>query len=354
MLALLAYFFHFDKKPDHNKRLLREQEILESLSLEEKIGQLFMARCPDNQQVEAIQKYNLGGYILFARDFKGKTRDQVITMIKTYQNSSKIPMFIGVDEEGGSVVRISQYKSLRQQAFLGPQELYSQGGFSLIYQDALQKSNFLKDLGINVNFAPVADISTDSADFIYKRTIGENTELTQEYVKTVLRAMNEEKIGSVLKHFPGYGNNLDTHVGSVIDKRDYNTFVNNDFLPFETGIENGASLILVSHNIVLAMDPLYPASLSLKIHNILRNQLEFTGVIITDDLAMGAIKSWQKNEDLAVLAIEAGNDIILTSNYENQIESIKNAVLNGKITEERINESVLRILKLKLKLGIIE
>lgn len=354
MLVLLAYFFHLDKKPVNNKTLLPEQQILQNLSLEEKIGQLFMVRCPENQQLEIIQKYNLGGYILFARDFKDKTRDQVIATINAYQDSSKIPMFIGVDEEGGSVVRVSQYKNLRNQAFLGPQELYSQGGFSLIYQDTVEKARFLKDLGINLNFAPVADVSTSSNDFIYKRTIGQNQEVTQKYVETVVRAMNEEKMGSVLKHFPGYGNNLDTHLSSVIDKRDYKTFENSDFLPFKTGIENNASMILVSHNIVLAMDPLYPASLSLKIHNILRDQLGFNGVIITDDLAMGAIKSWQNDENLAVLAIEAGNDIILTSSYEKEIAAIKNAVLKGEITEERINESVLRILKLKLKLGIIE
>ena len=343
-----------EKNEEEKEEVVDEiKKYISNMTLEEKVGQMFIVRCPIDDADTLVSKYQLGGYILYARDFEGKTKEEVISNIKSYQDASTTPMLIGVDEEGGSVVRVSKYKEFRNEAFKSPQELYKEGGFSKIKEDTLEKSNLLKELGINVNFAPVSDVSIDSNDYIYKRTIGLDASKTAEYVKVVVDAMKESNIASVLKHFPGYGNNLDTHTGISIDTRSYDNFVNNDFLPFVSGIKAGTDMVLVSHNIVTSMDPDYPASLSKNVHDILRSDLDFDGVIVTDDLDMDAIKDYQDNEKVAIDAIIAGNDLICTTDFENQIPAVIEVVKNGIITEERINDSVRRILNLKSELNLI-
>ena len=146
-----------------------------------------------------------------------------------------------------------------------------------------------------MNLTPVADVPTDTSSFIYKRSYGRGTEKTSIYVSELIKRMNEDNMISVMKHFPGYGDNVDTHTGIAIDERPYSTFENNDFLPFESWIEADGPAILVNHNIVNCMDSNLPASLSKNVHDILRNELEFTGIITTDDLAMDAVKSYVEN-----------------------------------------------------------
>ena len=328
-------------------------EIINKMSIEEKVGQMFMVRCPIENAIDYVSKYHLGGYILYSRDFANKTKEEVIENINSYQNNASIPLFIGVDEEGGKVTRVSSYQEFRSEPFKSPQELYQEGGFERITEDTLEKGSLLTSLGINVNFAPVSDVSTDPADYIYTRSFGQDATLTSEYVSVVVTAMKESNIASVLKHFPGYGNNVDTHTGISIDTRDYETFLTSDFIPFTSGIAAGADMVLVSHNIVTSMDPDYPASLSKKVHDILRDDLDFTGVIITDDLYMDAIKDYQDNEEVAVMAILAGNDLICTTDFETQIPAVIKAVEEGIISVEQINDSVRRILTLKDDLGLI-
>ncbi len=328
-------------------------EIINKMSIEEKVGQMFMVRCPIENAIDYVNKYHLGGYILYGRDFANKTKEEVIENINSYQNNASIPLFIGVDEEGGKVTRVSSYQEFRSEPFKSPQELYQEGGFERITEDTLEKGALLTSLGINVNFAPVSDVSTDPTDYIYARSFGQDATLTSEYVSVVVTAMKEANIASVLKHFPGYGNNVDTHTGISIDTRDYETFLTSDFIPFTSGITAGADMVLVSHNIVTSIDPDYPASLSKKVHDILRDDLDFTGVIITDDLYMDAIKDYQDNEEVAVIAILAGNDLICTTDFETQIPAVIKAVEEGIINVEQINDSVRRILTLKDDLGLI-
>ena len=331
----------------------RAEKILAQMTLEEKVGQMFIARCPSSDAKELAKEYQLGGYILFARDFADKTKAEVISNISGYQSVSSIPMLIGVDEEGGTVNRVSKYTEFRSEAFKSPQELFSLGGYDLVRSDAIEKSVLLKSLGINVNFAPVADVSTDASNFIYKRTFGQDATATAQYVRTVVSAMNSEGMGSVLKHFPGYGSNEDTHTGIVYDTRDYNTFVTSDFLPFKAGIDEGAGIVMVAHNVVYCMDCEKPASLSAKVHKILREELSFEGVIITDELSMDGVTEYADDDAIAVMAVQAGNDLLCCTNFEEQIKAVIAAVKAGTISEERINESVMRILKLKMSLGIL-
>lgn len=204
-----------------------------------------------------------------------------------------------------------------------------------------------------MNLAPVADISTNPNDYIYPRTFGKNAEETANYVKTVVKTMKENKIGSTLKHFPGYGGNLNTHDEMSEDNRSYESFLNNDFIPFKAGIDAGADSILVSHNIIKSIDENFPASLSKKAHDVIRDELNFDGVIMTDDLQMSAIKNYYGESNSAILAVKSGNDLIISSDYQIQIPTVIEAVKNGEIKEEVIDEAVLRVLILKLKLGII-
>lgn len=331
----------------------RAKEQLSQMSLEEKVGQMFLARCPSQNAVRAVTTYHLGGYILFGRDFANKTEAQVISDIQSYQDASNIPLFIGVDEEGGTVNRVSSNPNLRASPFLSPQALYATGGMERIRSDTQEKNELLHKLGINLNFAPVCDVSQNPNDFIYDRSFGKDAEQTAEYVSTVVGEMKRQQMGSVLKHFPGYGNNADTHTGVAYDNRPYDTFLSSDFLPFQAGIEQGADMVLVSHNIVNCMDPSLPASLSAKVHEILRKDLDFQGVIITDDLAMQGVRAFADDSRVAVQAVLAGNDLLCCTDFETQIPAVIAAVENGEITQERIDASVLRILILKISLGLL-
>ena len=331
----------------------KAEELLAGMTLEEKVGQMFIARCPETKAASKVTQYHLGGYILFARDFTGKTKEEVTTSIQSYQNAAEIPLLIGVDEEGGTVNRVSKNENLRQTPFASPQELYAQGGWDLIRSDTQEKCQLLQSLGINLNFAPVCDVSQDPQDFIYARSFGQDAKQTAVYVETVVGTMSEEHMGSVLKHFPGYGNNSDTHTGIAYDERPYETFENSDFLPFQAGIDAGADMVLVAHNVVSSMDDQVPASISLPVHNILRNELGFDGVIITDDLVMEGVRQFAGDAEIAVRAVQAGNDMLCCTDFEVQVPAVVKAVENGEITEERLNKSVLRILKMKIKLGII-
>ena len=328
-------------------------EILSSMTLEEKIGQMFLVRCPEKETLNLYLSMKPGGFIMFGKDFADKTMEQVIDDITYYQDSSSIPMIIGVDEEGGTVVRVSSNPLLAEERFRSPQELYEIGGLEEITRAAKEKSELLLSLGINLNLAPVADVSVNETDFIYQRSFGKNALETANYVRTVVRAMKESKMSSALKHFPGYGNNADTHTGSSYDMRPYEQFLNNDFIPFEAGIESGAESILVSHNVIDAIDSSLPASLSKSVIDILRNQLKFTGIIMTDDLSMGAITELQSEFSPEVMAVLAGNDMLVVTDFESSFKTLLGAAKAEEISVERIDESVVRILQWKLYMNLM-
>ena len=330
--------------------------ILSTMTLDEKVGQMFLARYPESSSmaIKEINEDTPGGYILFARDFKNETKDSIKQKLEECQNASKIDLFLGVDEEGGTVVRVSSYKNFRNYPFEAPRDIYSKSGMSGIINDSHEKSELLKSLGLNMNLTPVVDVPSSSSDFIYDRAFSTNVNEVVNFAENVINTMKEDNIISVMKHFPGYGNNVDTHTGIAIDKRDITTFENTDFLPFEKGIELGCPFILVNHNIVECMDSEKPASLSKNVHDILRNDLNFTGLIITDDLAMDAVNEYVENGNAATTAVLAGNDMIISSDFTKQKDEIINAVNNGVISEDIINSSVRRILACKLAYGIIE
>ena len=335
-----------------NKYYNRAYAKLQKLSLDEKIGQLLLVRVPEKDQLEAIHNYHLGGYILFSRDTKNETKKTLIDKINSYQQVAKIPLIIAVDEEGGSVVRISNNKNLRSSKFSSPQEIYQEYGLEGIKQTTKEMSQLLESLHINLNLAPVADVSTNPNDFIYKRSLGQDAKTTAKYIQTVINTSHDYSVAYTLKHFPGYGNNLDTHNTFSIDKRSLESLKENDLIPFQAGIDAKAQVILVSHNIIKTLDNKYPASLSLPVHNLAREYLGFTGILLTDDLDMDAIKKYA-NDSAVVKAILAGNDMIIVSDYKEAITEIQQALENKTITEELINYNVFRILAWKYYMGLL-
>lgn len=339
--------------------------LLEDMTLEEKTGQLFFVRCPAENALEDVTTYHLGGYLLFSRDTQDKTANDLIQTIASYQAAAELPLLIGVDEEGGTVVRVSSNPHLRSKKFSSPGKLWKQGLDALL-RETREKSILLKSLGFNVNLAPVADVSTNSGDFIYDRTTGMDAEETADYTARVTEAQSFYGLGSVLKHFPGYGNNKDTHTGVAVDERSMETFLEQDFLPFQAGIAVEETVwpsgelrrlrpaVLVSHNIVNCMDPNLPASLSPEVHRILREDLGFDGVVMTDDLAMDAVKAYAAEGNVAVMSIQAGNDLVVTTDYRTQIPRVIQAVRDGALEEEAVDAACLRVLRWKLELGLLE
>ncbi|CYU01276.1 beta-N-acetylhexosaminidase [Streptococcus suis] len=219
--------------------------------------------------------------------------------------------------------------------------------------DAKQKTSLLKEEGIYAGFFPVADLSTDPSSFIYDRTIGQDAKTTADYIGQLVTLLKEEQFASTLKHFPGYGDNADSHTDLVYDNRSLEELRANDFLPFKAGIEAGADSIMVSHNIVSAIDDV-PSSISPEINKILRNELGFEGVIMTDDFDMQGLVQFVDQDTGALQTIQAGTDMILSSSYASQIPYIIEQVKSGTITEERIDQSVKRILGMKYDLGLIK
>lgn len=312
---------------------------LNSLSLDEKIGQLLLARYPEKD----INNYNVAGYVFFEKDFKDKTKEQVINMIDNLSKTAKIPLLTAVDEEGGKINRISTNPNLSASPFKGSKEIYDASGLDGIMEDIKNKSKLLSSLHLNVNLAPVVDMSTDTKSYIYDRTIGYGVDITSKYADTVIFASKGSEVSYVLKHFPGYGDNTDTHNGESTDDTPYDEIINNNILPFKAGIEAGAEAVLVSHNKFTSIDAT-PATLSSAIHNLLRSNLGFTGVIITDDLDMGATKNIS---DRYVNALLAGNNLLIVTDYDAAFKQIKSGIESGKVTEDYINKVVLRNLAWK-------
>ena len=329
----------------------KAEEFMKGMTLEEKIGQMLFPRFNLTNYTDDIPIKKPGGFILFAYDFVFNE-----TFIQQYINKSQelseanvgLPLGLAVDEEGGTVVRVSPYHR-DEGGFPSPQQIYNESGNDGILKIDQEKRDLLRKFFLNVNLAPVADISYNSSDYIYDRTLGRGPEESAEYIEKDVEGYVNDNFTCCAKHFPGYGNNIDTHGDIAIDKRSYEQFQNEDFLTFEAAIRKQIPMILVSHNIVLCKDKKYPASLSKAWHDILRNELNYTGLILTDDLSMGAIKKYTDNISEAVLAVNAGNDILLTSDYYKHYDALMKAADDGKITEETVDKACKRIIAWKFK-----
>ena len=329
------------------------RQMISDMSLEQRVGQLFLARCSADTAVEDVQKYHLGGLVLFGDDFEGQTPDSMKQAIAAYQEAAEKPLLIAVDEEGGDVTRISRFPAFRDRRFCSLRKCYDRGGLEAVLTEEEEKCRLLSDLGINVNLGPVCDITTDADAFMYSRSLGQDSQTTADMVASIVNLMGAFRVGSVLKHFPGYGNNTDTHTGIAVDSRSLSELEGQDFIPFTAGIQAGCGAVMVGHIISEAFDPELPASLSPAVHRYLREDLGFSGVIMTDDLVMQAITDQYGAGEAAVMAVLAGNDLLCSTEYAVQYEAVLQAVLDGRIDIDVLNRAVRNVLEWKISLGLL-
>ena len=342
----------------HNKKKIDKiTRILNKMTLDEKLGQLYFAYSTGNfdQMKQDVKKYHLGGITLFAPDFTNRIHAKFLNEIRAYQSNSKFGLLIATDQEGGTVTRIDSNSQISKRHFPSPAEIYQQSGLTGIKKEDSTVAKILRQNGINMNFAPVADVALNKDSFIYKRTLEQDYQTTAKYIPIAVKAIQQEHVASCLKHFPGYGDAADTHTGFAQINKPLLKYQTNDLLPFKTGIHAGVDSIMVSHIIIKSIDATKPASLSPAVHHLLRYNLNYHNIIITDDLQMGAITHYANKYNTVpdVLALEAGNDMLLGGNYQKNILIIKKAIQNNKISIRQINQSVKRILRLKEKLGIL-
>ena len=336
-------------EPDHAAAMRRAAKIMKNMSLEERAAQVFLGRLP----LQGTAARPLGGYVLYAENAAGKTPSVLKTELEAMQAAADITLVFAVDEEGGTVNRLSAYTAFRSAPFPAPMSLYHNGGWLAVNTDTVEKCSLLRGLGIHVNLAPVADVCSPGT-YMYPRSFGGDAALTAQYVDEVVRGYKAAGMGCVLKHFPGYGDNADTHTGIARDNRSLEELALRDLQPFAAGIAAGADCVLLSHNVVAALDPALPASLSPAVYAYLRDNMDFHGVAMTDDLGMAGVQAFGDSGAAAVQALCAGCDLVCSSSFEREIAAVVAAVQQGTLSEERLNEAVQRVLCWKVKLGLID
>lgn len=325
---------------------------VESMSQTEKLGQMVMIGIQgtkvDDDSLYMLNQYHMGGVILFDRNMDSPEQVKQLTSDLQAQSNEKVPLFIGIDEEGGDVVRMAEKLTPPP----SQKEIGATGDIEQAKTWAIKTAKSLKDMGINVNFAPVADVGSND-----KRSYSTDTNTVIDFVRAATKGYQQENIIYSLKHFPGIGKGkVDSHVDSSNIDVVKEVLMTEDILPFKTIIDENEPndyFILVSHLKYPALDEEYPASLSSKIMtDLLRNELGYKGIIITDDMEMGAVANHNDFRSIGVNAVKAGADIVLVCHeYEHQQEvylGLLDAVNSGEISQERIDESVKRIIKVKL------
>lgn len=333
---------------------VRAAELLQAMTLEEKVWQLLVLRpeafsADGNTIISAEQitePLSVGGLILSANHIV--STEQTAALLDGLQAKSKLPLLLAVDEEGGTVARVGPKLGTTT---LEPMFSYRSEGVDTAYANAKALADDISALGFNVDLAPVADVWTNPQNTVIGgRAYSDKPAEAAELVAAAVEGFHAGGVTATLKHFPGHGDTLeDSHDGSAYVSKTLAELENCEFLPFIAGIEAGAQLIMTGHITLTAIDPEHPATLSKAvIDGLLREQLGYDGVVITDALEMRAITD-HYGADAAVLAIEAGCDLLLApADPEATVQTILQ-----QVSEERINESVLRILRLKLNMGLL-
>ncbi len=320
------------------------------------VGQFFIlgfeGEFPTDDFLHLIEKQNLGGIILFARNIESPK--QISETIKELESKSKHPLFIMIDQEGGRTVRITKdFPVFPSNKFYGDRK-DKEGVFEAYKTTARELSR----LGINVNLAPVVDVLTNPKNLVIgERSFGEDPVRVAEMSKVAIEAIKSENILACAKHFPGIGDiEVDPHSDLPINSNPKERFEKIDFLPFKTSISSNIDMIMSTHVLCLNLDAKNPASLSKIICvDILRKELGFDGILITDDMQMGAIRKNQKLAQACQKAFLAGNDLILIGDkFEEQVqvlEHFEKLVSDKRISEKRLNFSLNKILLAKKKLS---
>lgn len=356
---------------DSNQITGLAKAILSNMTIEEKVGQMFLVNLEslDNtkgtffehrkitkRMKKNLEQYSVGGVILFSRNIE--TREQTIKLNSDLQANSNIPLWVSVDEEGGDIARIGNNPNMKTTQFPSMEVVGSTEGSKFCYNMGKTIGTEIKELGFNLDFAPVADVRTNERNTeIGNRSFGSDADLVAKLSSAVVKGLQSTGVSSTLKHFPGHGDaEGDTHKSSVNIGSDINRLRTVDFVPFKKGIKAGADFIMISHiSISRVAGNTLPASLSpLVMKDIVRTELGFNGVVITDAMDMKAITNNYSAGEAALKAINAGADVVLApADFVEAYNKVVNAVIHGDMEESRIDESVQRILETKIKRGLI-
>ncbi len=330
--------------------------IMKDMTIDEKIGQLIVLsyRSPkmDDTLRNTLKEVKPGGFILFKENMS--TFYKSLDLIKEIKSSSKVPMFISIDEEGGSVQRLKALTDVTVSDVPFMSEVGSKNDKELAYEVGTLLAEELRVFGINMDFAPVIDVySNPDNKVIGKRSFGSDTEVVSSMGINVAKGLGEHGVIPVYKHFPGHGNtSTDSHYDLPVVDKTKDELMSLDLVPFKKVIDSGAEVIMIGHLSVpeLTSDNT-PASLSKDIiTNLLKDELGFKGVVVTDALDMGALTNYYEDSEICVKALEAGVDMLLMpSDSRTCFKAVKEALNEGKLTLDRINESVEKLLTLKVK-----
>ncbi len=335
------------------------QEIIDEMDAAEKAGQLIMADFRTNadgtgmtalsdEAKDALREYYIGGVILFAENLD--TKEQTQTLTADLQKAADVPLFIGIDEEGGLVSRLNK-SSIDHEVFPPAAEMEDTAYAGKTIGDELA------ELGINVDFAPVADVNTNPDNpVIGTRAFADEPQAAASRVAEFIKAMEETGVSACAKHFPGHGDTaMDSHLGETYVEHDMERLRSVEFVPFEQAITAGTDFIMAGHiKTPNATADGLPATLSSEMLGILRNDLGFDGIIITDAMNMGAIVDTYGSGESAVMAVQAGVDMVLMpADLGEAAEALTEAIKDGTISEERVNEALWHILSLKYDKGIL-
>lgn len=332
---------------------------IEVMPLEDKIAGLFMVtpeaitgvstalQAGEGTQT-ALAKYAVGGIIYFSKNIESK--EQLAEMIDNTKLYTKYPLFIGIDEEGGSVARVAQ--SGIADPTDSAQVIGQSADVNNAYLAGSTIGTYLAELGFNLDFAPVADLANVEDSIMTGRAYGAEASVVAPFVTSMMQGLEEQKVTACMKHFPGIGStSQDTHNGLATTDRSAEDFRANEFAVFKAGIDAGANMIMVGHMAApsLSGEVNTPSTMSKNVvTDILRQELGFNGVIITDAMNMSAISEYYGSDEAAVMALKAGCDMILMpEDFEVAYSGVLQAVQNGVISEERINDSLRRIYRIK-------
>ncbi|RPJ94783.1 beta-N-acetylhexosaminidase [Rummeliibacillus sp. TYF005] len=346
---------HVGKQPE----VTLPSEVVSKMSLEEKIGQMILAGISgttmDANTKKLVNQFHIGGIIFYKNNFNTPAQTiQLVNQLKT-ENSSRLPLFLSTDQEGGRVTRLPGGLT----NFPTNEQIGKVNNREFSYKIGTLLGRELKEFGLNLDFAPVLDINSNPNNpVIGDRSFGNNLEIVSELGIQTMKGIQSQNVIPTIKHFPGHGDtSVDSHLDLPIVNKSLKELKELELIPFERAIDDGADVVMVAHILLPKLDKTNPASMSKAIMtDLLRNKLSFNGVIITDDMTMGAITEHFDIGKAAVESVKAGSDIILVGhNYDNVVKiiaSLKRAVQNGEISEQRLNESTERIIQLKRKYNI--
>lgn len=334
----------------------RATRLVDEMTAGERAGQLFLAHWPgsvDNAKA-MVDNYHVGGFLTFGSFYESLTPELARSNIMSVQyhtvDNGGTPLLFTTDEEGGNVTRVSKHPKYRTRPFDAASVVKS-GGEAGIKRDGLEKALFLRSLGLNVNHAPVADMA-EAGSYVWERTYKAGTADTARYIASAVRGLEQGHIGSTMKHFPGYGKSPDdTHGGAVADSRTRNDLLYNDLIPFYAGMHSGGHSVMVSHTTMGGLGDSIPASLSPSVYSILRDDLGFWGVAMTDDLCMGAVPAGGNS---ALAALEAGADMVICSNVEDGYTAVTGKMASDAAFASSVKDKCTRVVAWKLSMGLMD